>query len=107
MPSPSPAGLQQIEDVFTKVISVIVGLAFIISLVMLAWAGIKYLTSGGEPKAISAAHQTVTWALLGILFLAIAWIILQLVQAVTGVQVTFFDIRQLCKITGNPTDFCK
>lgn len=91
-----PAGLQEIDKVFSNVISVIVGLGFIISLVMLTWAGIKYLTSGGEPKAISAAHQTVTWALLGILFLAIAWIILQLIEAVTGVKVTFFDVRQLC-----------
>jgi len=98
-----PAGLQQIEEVFTKVISVIVGLSFIVSSVVLAWAGIKYLTSGGEPKAIQAAHQALIWALLGILFLAIAWIILQLVQAVTGVQVTFFDIRALCK----NVDWCK
>ncbi len=90
------AGLDQIGLVFTKVISVIVGLSFIVSSVVLAWAGIKYLTSGGEPKAIQAAQQALTWALLGILFLAIAWIILQLIQAVTGVQVTFFDIRALC-----------
>lgn len=104
MPSPPPAGLQQIEEVFSKGISVIVGLGFIASLVMLTWAGIKYLTSGGEPKAIQAAHLTVTWALLGVLFLAIAWIILQLIEAVTGVKVTFFDIRQLCRLNG---DWCK
>lgn len=91
-----PAGLAEIEQVFSKVVSIMVGLGFIVSLVVLAWAGIKYLTSGGEPKAIQAAHQALTWALLGILFLAIAWIILQLIQAVTGVQVTFFDIRALC-----------
>ena len=96
MPSPSPAGLAEIEQVFGNIISVVVGLAFVILLVMLVWAGIKYLTSGGEPKAIQAAHLTVTWALLGVLFLAIAWIILQLIQAVTGVDVTIFNIRALC-----------
>lgn len=90
------AGLKQIEDVFTNVISVIVGLGFIVTLVMLIWAGFKYLTSGGEPKAVQAAHQTVTWALLGILFLAIAWLVLKLVEAFTGVPVTGFNIRALC-----------
>lgn len=91
-----PAGLTQIEQVLSSVISASVGIAFIASLVFLVWAGIKYLTSGGEPKAIASAHQTVTWALLGITFLAIAWLILQLIQAFTGVQVTIFNIRTLC-----------
>lgn len=96
IPGPSPAGLAEIEKVVSSTISAVVGLAFIVSLVLLIWAGIKYLTSGGEPKAIQAAHQTVTWALLGILFLAIAWLILQLIQAFTGVGVTIFNIRTLC-----------
>lgn len=96
MPGPSPAGLAQIEQTFSNVISVIVGLGFITLVVLLVWAGIKYLTSGGEPKAIQSAHQTVTWAFLGILFLAIAWLILQLIEAFTGIKVTIFDIRQLC-----------
>lgn len=94
------AGLQQLEDLFQNIISVVVGLAFIATLVMLISAGFKYLTSGGEPKAIQQAHQTVTWTLLGILFLAIAWLVLQLIENVTGVKVTIFDIKQLCGAAG-------
>lgn len=101
---PLPAGLAEIEAVFSNVISVIVGLSFIATLVMLIFAGFKYLTSGGEPKAIQQAHFTVTWALLGILFLAIAWLILQLIQSFTGINVTVFDIRTLCGVGG--TQFC-
>lgn len=93
---PDPAGLKELEEVFSKVVSVVVGLGFIALLVMLIWAGIKYLTSGGEPKTIQAAHLTVTWALLGILFLAIAWLILQLIGVFTGLPVTIFNIRALC-----------
>lgn len=107
MPGPSPAGLAEIEQVFGNVISVVVGLGFIASLVLLVFAGIKYITSGGEPKAIQAAHQTVTWALLGILFLAIAWLILQLVQAFTGVEVTIFNIRALCTVVPGGKDWCQ
>lgn len=104
---PSPAGLAEIEKVVSSTISAAVGLAFVASLVFLIWAGFKYLTSGGEPKAIASAHQTATWALLGILFLAISWLILQLIQAFTGVPVTIFDIRSLCTIAPGGTDFCK
>ncbi len=87
-----PAGLTQIECVFTNVISVVVGLGFIVLLVMLVWAGFKYLTSGGEPKAVQATHQTVSWALLGILFMAVAWLVLQLIHGFTGIDVTKFKV---------------
>lgn len=95
IPEDCPAGLQQIEDVFKNVISVVVGLGFMAMLVMLITAGIKYLTSGGEPKAIQAAHNTVTWALLGVIFMAIAWLILQLIKVFTGIDVTIFNVKVL------------
>ena len=93
--NPPPAGLNEIEKVFSSVISVMAGLGFIALLVMLVWAGFKYLMSGGEPKAIAAAHQTVTWALLGIIFMAFAWLILQLIHAFTGIDVTIFNTKVL------------
>lgn len=92
---PCPAGLTELEELFKNVISVIVGLGFVGTFVLLVWAGIKYLTSGGEPKAIQTAHQTVTWALLGVVFMAIAWIVLQLLKVFTGVDVTVFDLKVL------------
>ncbi len=92
---PPAAGLQELEDVFRNIISVVVGIGFIAMLVMLVTAGIKYLTSGGEPKALQSAHNTVTWALLGIVFMAIAWFILQLIKIFTGIDVTVFNIKVL------------
>lgn len=92
---PCPAGLKEIEGVFSNVISVIVGLGFVAMLVMLVMGGIKYLTSAGEPKAVQSAHQTVTWALLGVVFMAIAWLVLQLIHTFTGISVTIFNIKVL------------
>lgn len=102
---PCPAGLAEFEATVGHLVSVIVGLAFVATLVLLIMAGFKYLTSGGEPKAIAAAHQTTTWALLGILFMAIAWLILQLIESFTGIKVTIFDIKTLCGGAG--LIFCK
>lgn len=93
---PDAAGLTQIEDIFKRVIALFAGGAFIALFVMLIWAGIKYITSGGEPKALQSAHQTVTWAFLGMLFLIIAWLVLRLIEAFTGVNVVVFNIRILC-----------
>ncbi|MDO8498585.1 MAG: pilin [bacterium] len=85
-------GVLQLQEIIQRVISLMTGLAFLALTVMLVVGGIKYLTSGGEPKAISSASNTLTWALLGMLFLALAWIILRLIEAFTGVPVTQFCI---------------
>lgn len=85
-----PAGVSQLQNLFERIIQLVVGGAFIVLVVVLIMAGIKFLTSGGEPKAIQSASMTVTWALLGILFLGLAWLILRLIEAFTGVPVTKF-----------------
>ncbi|OGE28327.1 hypothetical protein A2867_04935 [Candidatus Daviesbacteria bacterium RIFCSPHIGHO2_01_FULL_40_11] len=103
---PEPAGLTELENLFGNIISVIVGLGFIAMLVLIVMAGFKYLTSGGEPKAIQSAHHTLIWALLGILFMAIAWLVLQLVSNFTGIDVTVFDIKTLCKDATGGLSFC-
>ncbi len=92
-----PAGLDQFEQVVGNIVSAIVGLGFVAMLFLLIRAGIRYLTSGGDPKTIASAHQAITWALLGILFMAIAWIILLLVEKLTGIDVTNFNLNVLPK----------
>ena len=101
---PDAAGLTEIEQVVGNIISVVVGLGFVAMLVMLVMAGFKYLTSGGEPKAIQSAHQTLTWALLGMFFMIIAWLILQLIGNFTNLPVTVFNIKTLCGGANMP--FC-
>ena len=94
---PDAAGLSQIELIFGRVISLFVGGMFVALFIVLVWAGIKFLTSGGDPKTLEAARNTVTWALLGILFLAIAWLVLQLIAAFTGIEgLKTFDVGKLC-----------
>lgn len=87
-----PAGPTQLVQLFTRIINLAVEAAFTVLLIMLVYAGIKFLTSGGDPKAISSASATITWALLGILFLAIGWLLLLLIKNFTGVDVTKFCI---------------
>lgn len=89
---PEPAGVNQLQGMFERIINLSVGLAFIALVIMLTVGGIRYLTSGGEKNQLQAAGQTLTWALLGMIFLVLAWLILKLVEAFTGVPVTKFCI---------------
>lgn len=89
---PGPSGIKQLQEMLTRGINLSVALAFIALTIVLFYSGIKFLTSGGEPKALASASQAITWALLGILFLAIAWLILKLIATFTGVDVTHFNL---------------
>lgn len=93
---PGPAGLTQLQELFARIINLSVGLSFIALTGVLLYAGIRFLTSGGEPNNIKAASQAVTWGLLGILFLVLAWLILKLIEVFTGVPVTKFCLGFSC-----------
>lgn len=90
---PGAAGVPQIEYLFSRIICLSVPGAFIALLVVLVISGIKFITSGGEAKAITASSQGITWGLLGILLLALAWLIIQLIAAFTGKdELKFFNL---------------
>lgn len=91
-----PAGLKQIEDLFSQLIKISVAAGFVLLVVMLVYGGIRFLVSGGEAKNLKPASETITWALLGIIFLILAWLILLLIKSFTGVDVTTFNVGTLC-----------
>lgn len=94
---PPAAGLPEIQNIFKQIVSISVTLAFIALVIVLVYGGVRYLTSGGDPKAIKPAGETITWALLGILFMVIAWLILLLIKSFTGLDIiTQFKIGALC-----------
>ncbi len=97
-PGDCPAGLSDLEAIVGNVVTAMVGLGLIAMLVFLIMAGFKYLTSGGEPKALQSAHHTLSWAVLGVLMMAVAWILLQLIHAFTGIDVTIFNAKSLCGV---------
>lgn len=86
------ATLQGIECAFSNLISVVLALAGIVVFVMLVLGGFKYMTSGGDPKATESAKGTVTHAIFGLVILIFAYVVLVLIGAVSGVDVTRFRI---------------
>lgn len=90
--NPGPSGPIQLLELVQRLISISVSFAFLLLTIMLFWGGIKYLMSGGDPKKLGEAHQTMTWSLLGILFLVLAWLVLKLIENFSGVPVTQFCI---------------
>lgn len=88
----APAQLSDLEIVFGNIIGAILGLAGIVLFILLIIGGFKYITAGGDPKALEGAKKTLTYAILGMVFVACAFLILQFIQTFTGVNVTQFRI---------------
>lgn len=89
--------LKCLEVVFTNILTVFVSLAVLALFVMFIIAGLKYLTSSGDAKKAESARSTMTYALAGIFLMAIAFLIFRLIQAITGVDVTKFEIGEISK----------
>jgi hypothetical protein len=47
-----------------------------------------YLSSGGNPESLQKAKSTLTYAIIGIVLLLLAWFTLRFIEIFTGVQVT-------------------
>ena len=86
--------LKWFESLFGNVVTVILGLGGIVLFIMLLSGGFKYITAGGDPKGIEEAKKTLTYAIGGMVLLAMAFLILRFIQEFTGVDVTRFRIFQ-------------
>ena len=90
----NPATLQDLEGVFSNVIKIILGIAGITFFILLLSSGFKFITSGGDPKALEGAKKTLTYAVGGLILIVLSYLILLLIKEITGVDVTIFKVVQ-------------
>jgi TRAP-type C4-dicarboxylate transport system permease small subunit len=89
-----PATIQDLESVFSSIISSLLGLAGIALFIMLIVGGFMYATAGSDPKRAEGAKKTLTYAIIGIVFISLAFLFLQAISWFTGVDVTTFTLFQ-------------
>lgn len=87
-----PAKISDLETVFGNVVRSALGFAGIVLFILLLVAGFKYITSGGDPKAVEGARKTLTSAIVGLIVILVSYLILVLIETITGVRVTQFNI---------------
>jgi hypothetical protein len=59
-----------------NIVSVVVG---VIAVIMIVFGGLKYITSGGESSNISSAKNTIIYAIIGLVVVALAQFIVRFV----------------------------
>ena len=88
------ATIADLGVLFEKIVGLLLGFAGIVLFVLLIMGGFKYITSGGDPKAVESAKNTLTYAIGGLIVILVSYLILVIIYKITGVDVTKFTIVQ-------------
>lgn len=81
LPQPSNISDRPFLDLLSSIINWILGLVGTVAVLMLIWGGFNYLTSAGNSDQTKKAKQTITYAVVGIIIIALAY---TLVNFITG-----------------------
>lgn len=68
--------LNDIIKIVINILSVIVG---VVAVVMIIFGGLKYITSGGDSSNVSSAKNTIIYAIIGLVIVALAQFIVRFV----------------------------
>lgn len=81
-------GALGINNLLSKIIQLIYAVAGVIFVFMVIISAVQWILSGGDKEAVGKARGRLTWAVIGIVFLALAWVIISIIGNITGF--TFF-----------------
>lgn len=84
--------LRGITCVIRNLIQPIPSLVILAAASMVIFAGIRIMSAGSDPKALSSAYQTLTWAIIGVVLLSGAWLLLVTIKTFTGADILQFGL---------------
>lgn len=63
------------DSIITTVINIMLYIIGAVSVIMLIYGGIRYTTSGGSQNSVTAAKNTILYAIIGLVVAIFAWAI--------------------------------
>lgn len=67
------------DSIFKNVVNILLFLVGAISVIMLIFGGIKYVTSGGSQEQVTSAKNTIMYAIIGIIVALLAYAVVSFV----------------------------
>jgi hypothetical protein len=86
------ASIMGIKCLLENILTPLPALLALVAVGVLILAGIRLVTAGAEPKAVASAWSMFTWAIIGLILLAVVWLVLVLIENFTGASVTQFGL---------------
>jgi hypothetical protein len=70
--------------IFSNIVDWALGLAGAAAVFFIIFSGLKFLTSGGDPKQVEGAKKTLTYAIAGLIIIFMAFTIIKLIGVITN-----------------------
>ncbi len=97
------ATLSCIPYVFQNLVFWALAFAGIVALFFIIYSGIRFITSGGDPKQVEGARKTLTYAIIGFVTILLSFFMVSLIGSLTGTCLTKFGFN----IANFKADQCK
>ena len=68
-----------VNDLLTDVINIFSLIVGVVSVIMIIIGGLRYITSGGDSNNVSAAKNTILYAIVGLVIVALAQLVVRFV----------------------------
>ena len=79
---------ETVSSLLTTVINIFSLIVGVVSVIMIIIGGLKYITSGGDSGNVTGAKNTILYAIIGLVVVALAQIIVRFVLAKVGEATT-------------------
>lgn len=76
------------SSILTALINLLFIIAIVLALIFLILGGIRWIMSGGDPKAVEGARKQITYAVIGLIVVFLAFLIVNFIG-------NFFNIKLL------------
>lgn len=77
-------GAEGINTVLTNAITLIFTVGAVVFVFMFLISGVQMIMSGGDKETLARARGRLTWAIIGIVLLSLAFVIFRILEQVTG-----------------------
>lgn len=84
IPQPSTVTVNEIGNVISAVIGVLIIVAAVMAFLFLILGGLQWITSGGDKAGMEAARNKITAAIVGLIIVAAAWALMVLIGQFIG-----------------------
>lgn len=81
------SGITNFVDIIQTAIRFILIVAFVLAFIFLLIGGIRWITAGGDEKAVSSARGMITAALIGLVIVLVAYALIRVVEIFFGVNI--------------------
>lgn len=71
--------VSRFQEILAEIINIFSLVVGVVAVIMIIFGGFKYITSGGNQESIKSAKQTLVYALIGLVIVALAQVIVKFV----------------------------